>query len=483
MLPAWQRRLGGKLSQPVVGGGKLLVSGFWGWSRHFNYVGDILMALSWSLPCAFGSVVPYFYPIYSPSGKIVTRHYPMKKDVAGESQDHPHHRGLWFAHGDVNGDGFADIIVGAPFYGGGGAAFVFLGSASGIVGSSPVDADALLDPTGGTGSGDPSVSTAGDVDGDGDPDLLTATGGRASSAAWGFVVGKTASCAAMALTVGAYLWPEQERTVAVGAVVAITAINIGGLSRTVAVTRVLLAVSLATLAAVVVAGWSSGASDLHRWSDVDAGPFEILQSAGFMFFAFAGYARIATLDLAVSQPTVDVLRNQGFAASGASGTFAPGRSSGFQAPTSSRDSQKTSAPSSPGAIGFNVRTGDLHVFKAKAVIVGAGGASHIFKPRAVGEGMGRTWYAPWSSASAYALPIMAGAKMTQMENRIVLARFKDGYGPVGAWFLLFKSRATNAFGGEYMVERRDELQKWVPSRSFLDWKVSVGIPWIIMVSA
>ena len=46
--------------------------------------------------------------------------------------------------------------------------------------------------------------------------------------------------------------------------------------------------------------------------------------------------------------------------------------------------------------------------------------------------MGRTWYAPWISASAYALPILAGAKMTQMENRIVLTRFKDGYGPVGA---------------------------------------------------
>ena len=57
-----------------------------------------------------------------------------------------------------------------------------------------------------------------------------------------------------------------------------------------------------------------------------------------------------------------------------------------------------------GAVGFNVRTGDYHIFRAKAVIVGAGGASHIFKPRSVGEGMGRTWYAPWSSASAYALP-------------------------------------------------------------------------------
>lgn len=45
-------------------GSKLLTSGFWGWARHFNYVGDILMALAWSLPCLFGSLLPYFYPIY-----------------------------------------------------------------------------------------------------------------------------------------------------------------------------------------------------------------------------------------------------------------------------------------------------------------------------------------------------------------------------------------------------------------------------------
>jgi adenylylsulfate reductase subunit A len=102
-----------------------------------------------------------------------------------------------------------------------------------------------------------------------------------------------------------------------------------------------------------------------------------------------------------------------------------------------------------GAVGFNVRTGDFHVFRAKAVIVGAGGASHIFKPRSVGEGMGRTWYAPWSSGSAYALPIQAGAKMTQMENRIVLARFKDGYGPVGAYFLHLKTYTQNGYGEEY----------------------------------
>src|SRR5204863_32153 len=66
-----------------------------------------------------------------------------------------------------------------------------------------------------------------------------------------------------------------------------------------------------------------------------------------------------------------------------------------------------------GAVGFNVRTGEFHVFRAKAVIVSAGGASHSFKPRTGAEGMGSTWYAPWSSASAYGLPIMDGAKRSQ----------------------------------------------------------------------
>ena len=114
-----------------------------------------------------------------------------------------------------------------------------------------------------------------------------------------------------------------------------------------------------------------------------------------------------------------------------------------------------------GAVGFNVRTGDFHVFRAKSVIICAGGASHIYKPRAVGEGMGRTWYAPWSSASAYALPILAGAKMTQMENRIVLARFKDGYGPVGAYFLHLKTYTENAYGEEYESKWYEQTKELV----------------------
>ena len=120
-----------------------------------------------------------------------------------------------------------------------------------------------------------------------------------------------------------------------------------------------------------------------------------------------------------------------------------------------------------GAVGFNVRTGNYHVFKAKTVICGAGGASNIFKPRSVGEGSGRTWYAPWSSASAYGLMIDAGAKMTQMENRIVLARFKDGYGPVGAYFLHLKTYTQNCLGEEFESKWWPELQKMV-GKEYLD---------------
>jgi len=114
-----------------------------------------------------------------------------------------------------------------------------------------------------------------------------------------------------------------------------------------------------------------------------------------------------------------------------------------------------------GATGFNMRTGDHYVFRAKAVICAAGGASHIFKPRSVGEGMGRTWYAPWSNGSAYALPIAVGAKMTQMENRIVLTRFKDGYGPVGAYFLHLKTYTQNAYGDNYEKTWYDQTKEMV----------------------
>jgi adenylylsulfate reductase subunit A len=115
-----------------------------------------------------------------------------------------------------------------------------------------------------------------------------------------------------------------------------------------------------------------------------------------------------------------------------------------------------------GAVGFSTRENQFYVFKAKATLAAMGGAVHVFKPRSSGEGLGRAWYPPWNSGSSLYFTLIAGAEQTCQEVRFIPVRFKDGYGPVGAWFLLFKSRATNAFGGEYMVERKDELAKWGP---------------------
>jgi adenylylsulfate reductase subunit A len=115
-----------------------------------------------------------------------------------------------------------------------------------------------------------------------------------------------------------------------------------------------------------------------------------------------------------------------------------------------------------GAYGFSVREDKFYVFKAKSTLVAMGGAVHVFKPRSSGEGQGRAWYPPWNAGASAYFTLKAGAEMTCQEVRFIPVRFKDAYGPVGAWFLLFKSRATNAFGGEYMQERREELAKWGP---------------------
>jgi adenylylsulfate reductase subunit A len=115
-----------------------------------------------------------------------------------------------------------------------------------------------------------------------------------------------------------------------------------------------------------------------------------------------------------------------------------------------------------GAVGFSTREEKFYVFKAKATIVAMGGAVHVFRPRSVGEGLGRSWYPPFNSGASAYFTIKGGAEMTCQEVRFIPVRFKDAYGPVGAWFLLFKSRATNGLGEDYMQTRRDELEKWKP---------------------
>jgi adenylylsulfate reductase subunit A len=115
-----------------------------------------------------------------------------------------------------------------------------------------------------------------------------------------------------------------------------------------------------------------------------------------------------------------------------------------------------------GAAGFSVREKKIYIFRAKAVLAAMGGAVHIFRPRSVGEGLGRSWYPPFNSGSSAYFTIKSGAEMTCQEVRFVPVRFKDAYGPVGAWFLLFKSKATNALGEDYMIKHASELKKWTP---------------------
>ncbi|MEV5068558.1 amino acid permease [Microbacterium sp. LMI12-1-1.1] len=124
-------------------------------------------------------------------------------------------------------------------------------------------------------------------------------------AGWGFVVGKIASCAAMALTFAAYVAPAGwERPVAIVAVVALTAVNWFGVTRTAGAARVIVVISLGALAAAVTAAFSADAASSWFSAETvwEGGGYGILQSAGLLFFAFAGYARIATMGEEVRDP-------------------------------------------------------------------------------------------------------------------------------------------------------------------------------------
>lgn len=128
-------------------------------------------------------------------------------------------------------------------------------------------------------------------------------------AGWAFVVGKTASCAAMALTVGSYVWPAQAHAVSVASVVVLTALNYTGVQKAAWLTRVIVAVVLAVLAAVVTACFTSDAVTIpHLELGAEIAPGGVLRAAGLLFFAFAGYARIATLGEEVRDPVRTIPR-------------------------------------------------------------------------------------------------------------------------------------------------------------------------------
>ena len=128
-------------------------------------------------------------------------------------------------------------------------------------------------------------------------------------AGWGFVVGKTASLSAMALTVGAYAFPGYERPIGIAAVVVMAAVNYRGVEKTANLTRLIVAAVLLALAIVVVATLAGPDTGLDNIDGLTRGGIGgILEAAGLLFFAFAGYARIATLGEEVTDPTRTIPR-------------------------------------------------------------------------------------------------------------------------------------------------------------------------------
>jgi basic amino acid/polyamine antiporter, APA family len=130
-------------------------------------------------------------------------------------------------------------------------------------------------------------------------------------AGWGFVTGKTASCSAMALTVGAYAWPARPRFAATIALAAAVALGTGGVQRGVRLTRGLLSLTVLVLLVVVAAavtGGGSGAGIRPGPADAVGGLAGVPAAAGLMFFAFAGYARLATLGEEVRNPARTIPR-------------------------------------------------------------------------------------------------------------------------------------------------------------------------------
>jgi len=125
-------------------------------------------------------------------------------------------------------------------------------------------------------------------------------------AGWAFVVGKTASLAAMALTFGSYAWPSSSsgaaRLVGIAAVIVLTAVNVLGVEKTARLTRAIVAVVVAVLALVIAAAWLGQPLRASDLSVAVPGVRDVLQSAGLLFFAFAGYARLATLGEEVRDP-------------------------------------------------------------------------------------------------------------------------------------------------------------------------------------
>ncbi|MEK9663221.1 MAG: APC family permease [Candidatus Nanopelagicales bacterium] len=125
--------------------------------------------------------------------------------------------------------------------------------------------------------------------------------GAGVAAGYAFVIGKSASAGAAALTIGAYAWPGQERLIGVIAVVVALGLDLRGIVRSMRVTVVLIVVVVAIIAALAVSWWSSPVSGPASETAATTA-WGVLGAAGLLFVAFAGYARITVLGEEVTDP-------------------------------------------------------------------------------------------------------------------------------------------------------------------------------------
>ncbi len=127
-------------------------------------------------------------------------------------------------------------------------------------------------------------------------------------AGWSFVTGKTASCAAMALTFGLYAFPDYATAAGIAAVVVLTTINLLGVTRSALASRIIVSFVLAILAFLVVVAFGSGPASTGGAGGELGSALGVLQAAGLLFFAFAGFARIATMGEEIREPQRNIPR-------------------------------------------------------------------------------------------------------------------------------------------------------------------------------
>lgn len=130
-----------------------------------------------------------------------------------------------------------------------------------------------------------------------------------------FLLGKSASAAAAALTIGAYLWPGQERWIAWGAIAIALLIDLRGIVRSTRVNAVLISILLVIITLAVIVGAANLPSREGAAPVAPLSPVAVVGAVGLLFVAFAGYARITVLGEEVRQPrrTIPVAMSISFA--------------------------------------------------------------------------------------------------------------------------------------------------------------------------